>query len=170
MPTLQPVRRAVAEDCNHAGRNVNAAAPSRLYESWPLLEKDRHFDLGVLLSCAVTDAVLPLAVGELGVSHAGCWECDLTDQSLFWSGGVYDIFGLPRGAMVARDQAVGFYAEHSRAAMEGLRSYAIRHRRGFTLDVDIRPAVGDGRRMRLIGMPVCEGGRAVRLHGLKLII
>ena len=160
MPTLQHVRRLVA----------TMQAPARLNESWPLLEKDRHFELGQLLSCAVTDAITPLAVGELGVSHAGCWECDLTDQSLFWSGGVYDIFGLPRGAMVARDEAVGFYAEHSRAAMERLRSYAIRHRRGFTLDVDIRPAVGEGRRMRLIGMPVCEGGRAVRLHGLKLII
>lgn len=170
MPTSRQVRRAVAEDCDHARRSVNPAVPAPLYESWPLLEKDRHFDLGQLLSCAVTDAIAPLAVGELGVSHAGCWECDLTDQSLFWSGGVYDIFGLPRGVRVARDQAVGFYAEHSRAAMERLRSYAIRHCRGFTLDVDIRPAVGEGRRMRLIGMPVCEGDQAVRLHGLKLII
>jgi len=54
--------------------------------------------------------------------------------------------------------------------MERLRAHAIKHRRGFTLDVEIN-AVTDGRRwMRLIGAPVCEGDRAVRLHGLKLIV
>ena len=141
-----------------------------LHETWPLLDKGRHFDLGQLLSCAVTDAIAPIAVGELGVAHAGCWECDLADQSLLWSGGVYDIFGLPRGAKVDRDEALTFYAEASRAAMERLRSDAIRHNSGFTLDVEIRPAVGKDRRVRLIGMPVYEDGRAVRLHGLKLII
>lgn len=139
-------------------------------ETWPLLERDRHFDLGQLLSCAVTDAVLPAAIGQLGISHAGCWECDLTDESLFWSGGVYDIFGLPRSAKIARDEALTFYAEESRAAMERLRSHAIRHNCGFTLDVQIRPAGGEDRKVRLIGMPAYEDGQAVRLHGLKLII
>lgn len=142
----------------------------QLHEIWPVLDKERHFELGQLLSCAVTEAVTPAAVGDLGIAHAGCWECDLFDQSLFWSGGVYDIFGLPRGAAVDRDEAVTFYAESSRAAMERLRSHAIRHNCGFTLDVEIRPAVGKDRRMRLIGMPVFEGGRAVRLHGLKMVV
>ena len=139
-------------------------------QSWPLTQKDLYFDWGSLLSCAATDAVVPKNVGQLGVSHAGCWECDLTDESIFWSGGVYDIFGLPRGASVTRSEAVAFYAEHSRVAMERLRSDAIRHGRGFTIDAEIRPASGGERRMRLIGMPVCEEGRPVRLHGLKLIV
>jgi len=139
-------------------------------QSWPLAEKERHFDLGSLLSCAAVEAVVPVALGELGVSHAGCWECDLSDESLFWSGGVYDIFGLPRGAKIARNDVLAFYAEHSRSAMERLRRDAIRKGRGFTIDAEIRPASGEGRWMRLIGMPVCEAGRPVRLHGLKLII
>ena len=54
--------------------------------------------------------------------------------------------------------------------MERLRAHAIKHQRGFTLDVEINPATGGRRWMRLIGAPVCEGGRAVRLHGLKLIV
>ena len=148
-----------------------SAGPLVFSKSWPLFEKDRHFELGSLLSCAVTDAAPPKSVGELGVSHAGCWECDLSDENrLFWSGGVYDIFGLPRDAKVARDDAVRFYAEHSRAAMERLRTHAIRHKQGFTLDAEIRPAIGEARWMRLIGAPVCEEGKAVRLHGIKLII
>ncbi len=54
--------------------------------------------------------------------------------------------------------------------MERLRAYAIKHRRGFTLDAEIRPDRGDRRWMRLLAAPVCEGGRVVRLHGLKQII
>jgi PAS domain-containing protein len=150
---------------------MNVAGQVSLKEAWPLHEKERHFELGSLLSCAVTDAVPPKSLGELGVSHAGCWECNLSDNSrLLWSGGVYDIFGLPRDAKVARDDAVRFYAEHSRAAMERLRDHAIRHQQGFTLDAEIRPATGKARWIRLIAAPVCVEGEAVRLHGIKLII
>ena len=144
--------------------------PLALHHSWPIFEQARHFDLGCVLSSAVTDIIEPAQVGTLGLHHAGLWECDLSDNSLIWSGGVYDIFGLPRNARIARDEIVALYREESRAAMERLRAHAIKHRRGFTLDVEIN-SVTDGRRwMRLIGAPVCEEGRAVRLHGLKLIV
>jgi hypothetical protein len=150
---------------------LNRSEPLALHHSWPIFEQARHFDLGCVLSCAVTDIIEPAQVGALGVHHAGLWECDLLDNSLTWSGGVFDIFGLPRGARISRDEAVAFYSEESRAAMERLRGHAIKHQRGFTLDVEINPAIGGRRRrMRLIGAPVCEGGRAVRLHGLKLIV
>ena len=144
--------------------------PLALHHSWPIFEQARHFDLGSVLSSAVTDIVEPTQVGALGLHHAGLWECDLSDNSLIWSGGVFDIFGLPRGSRVTRDEAVALYCENSRAAMERLRAHAIKHQRGFTLDVEINPATGGRRWMRLIGAPVCEGGRAVRLHGLKLIV
>ena len=152
------------------GAEVKRIEPLALHHSWPIFEQARHFDLGSVLSCAVTDIVAPAWVGELGLHHAGLWECELSDNSLIWSGGVYDIFGLPRGARISRDEAVALYREESRAAMERLRAHAIKHRRGFTLEVEIDPATGGRRWMRLIGAPVCEGGRAVRLHGLKLII
>jgi PAS domain-containing protein len=141
-----------------------------LQHSWPISEQHRHFELGCVLSSLVTDAIAPASVGELAIHHAGCWECNLADNSLTWSGGVYDIFGLPRGASVSREQAVGLYSDESRAKMELLRAHAIRHRRGFTLDVEIRPLAGADRWMRLICAPVCEEDRVVRLHGLKLIV
>ena len=149
---------------------MNYQEPSALHHSWPIFEQARHFDLGSVLSCAVTDMIEPARVGELGLHHAGLWECDLSDNRLIWSGGVYDIFGLPRGSQIKRNEAVALYCEPSRAAMERLRAHAIKHRRGFTLDVEINPVTGGRRWMRLIGAPVCEGGKAVRLHGLKLII
>ncbi|MFS0771802.1 hypothetical protein [Sphingomonas sp. 1P08PE] len=51
--------------------------------------------------------------------------------------------------------------------MERLRGYAIRHRRGFTIDVELRTPASGARWMRLIGAPVCVEGRVVRLEGLK---
>jgi PAS domain-containing protein len=150
---------------------LRASEPLQLHHSWPLCEQRRHFELGYVLNCAVTDVIEPPEVGHLGILHAGCWECDLTDNSLIWSGGVYDIFGLPRGERVNREEAVALYREESRVVMERLRAYAIEHKRGFTLDAEILPAVGGGRRwMRLIAAPICDGQRVVRLHGLKLII
>lgn len=147
-----------------------SSLPLPLACTWPLSEQARHFELGHVLSCAVTDLVEPETVGSLGVHHAGCWECDLSDNALTWSGGVYDIFGLPRGTEVTREQSVSFYCEDSRARMERLRAYSIRHRRGFALDVQIRAAIGETRWVRLIAAPACERNRVVRLHGLKLIV
>lgn len=144
--------------------------PLPLSHSWPLYEQRRHFDLGSILNSAATDVVEPSEVGGLGSHHVGCWECDLADDSLIWSGGVYDIFGLPRGVRVTRDESVALYSEESRIMMSRMRSYAIKHRRGFTLDAEIFPVVGGSRWMRLIAAPICNGSRAVRLHGLKLII
>jgi len=149
---------------------VNALAPLPLLHSWALAEQGRHFDLGFVINSVITDAIAPAAIDRLGAHHVGCWECDLEDNSLIWSGGVYDIFGLPRGSPVARSEAAALYSEESRVKMEALRAHAIRHRRGFTLDAEIRPAVGAKRWMRLICAPVCEGDRPVRLHGLKFIV
>ena len=150
--------------------DFNPSVPIELSHSWPLFEQSRHFELGAVLDSAAIDAIWPATVGAIAAQHSGCWECDLADESLIWSGGVYDIFGLPRGIEVSRAAAVSLYAENSRACMERLRAHAIKHRRGFTLDVEIRPAVGGSRWMRLIAAPVCVGGEPVRLHGLKLAL
>jgi hypothetical protein len=147
---------------------VKAVEPSELHNTWPLWEQPRQFELGRILNCVITDLVDPPQVGILGLHHAGCWECNLKDDSLTWSGGVYDIFGLPRGAPISRDEAVARYCEHSRAVMERLRTYAIKHKRGFTIDAEIHAAVGANRWMRLIAAPVCDGARVIALHGLKM--
>lgn len=152
------------------GTDLTFPEPSALSHSWPLFDEATHFELGHVLNSALIDAVQPEQIGALNLHHVGCWECDLSDNSLTWSGGVYDIFGLPRNAIISREESLAHYSEDSRAKMERLRSYAIRHKRGFTLDVEIRAAVGECRWVRLIGAPVCLQNSVVRLHGLKLII
>ena len=138
---------------------------------WPLSQHPKHFELGCILNAAVTDALEPHFIGALAFHHAGLWECDLKDNSLIWSGGAYDIFGLQRGSAIAREQILAHYTEHSRAKLERLRAHAIRNRQGFTVDLEIRAAaVGDSRCVRVIGAPVCERDAVVRLHGVKLVV
>lgn len=145
--------------------------PLSLHHSWPLFELEGRFDLGRIVGCTLagmTASALPSLIDrELARVGIGLWECDLSDSSLTWSAGVYDIFGLPRDACLRRDDTLALYAEDSRAKMERLRAYAIKHRRGFTLDTEIRPAGGRSHWMRLIAAPVCDGDRVVRLQGLK---
>lgn len=97
----------------------------------------------------------------------GAWECDLRDDSLRWTSGVFDIFGLPCDRRVARPEAVALYCEESREVMERLRAYAIAHRRGFTMDAQIVRTDGERRWMRLTTGVICDGGRASRLYGVK---
>lgn len=149
--------------------------PLPVHHSWALYERERHFELGQVHGYDTLDS-LPDAsrfVGDGGLMRArpGYWECDLDQGNrLSWSGEVYDIFGIPRGAALVRDETAALYGEGSRAAMEKLRAYAIRHGRGFTLDVEILPAQGARRWMRLIAAPQCISGRVARLQGLKFLV
>jgi len=34
----------------------------------------------------------------LARAAAGLWECRLRDEAVEWTGGVYDLFDIPRGA------------------------------------------------------------------------
>lgn len=142
--------------------------PSPLTHSWPLFEQHQRFDLGCLLDeHGETPAAPVRRPALLAVRGIGLWECDLRDNALTWTAGVFDLFGLPRDTAIERDEITALYAESSRAAMERLRAHAIKHRRGFTLDAEIMPVNGPPRWMRLIAAPVCMGRQAVRLHGIK---
>ena len=149
--------------------------PLPLHHSWPLFERARHFDLGWVDRQGIRPPA-DMAIGAVDESEAmthagvGAWHCDLAGDSLSWSPTVYDLFGLPRGATVAREDAVALYCEGSRAAMERLRAHAIAHRRGFTLDVEISPARAETRWVRLIAAPLCEGEAVVGLHGYKCLL
>ena len=154
-------------------RALKQTYPLPVHHSWPLYERDRFFELGQIHGVDMLDPV-PDSVDVMvpvRPSRLGSWECDLFDNNrLSWSDEVYDIFGIPRGAAVTREETVALYCEGSRAAMEKLRAYAIKHRRGFTLDVEIKPAQAPRRWMRLIAAPVCTDDRVVKLQGLKFLV
>lgn len=139
-----------------------AILPPELAFSWPMIEAPERFALGRTI-----DGNGPAATVVDPLSGVGTWECDLATEALRWSPEVHDLFGLPREASPSRCECVRQYVESSRVVMERLRAHAIRHRRGFTLDAEIRPLTGGSRWMRLIAVPVCADGRVARLSGVK---
>ena len=52
--------------------------------------------------------------GEAPLALAAAWRCDLADDSLTWTAGVFDLFGIPQGTRIDRREIVGMYAEESR--------------------------------------------------------
>jgi PAS domain S-box-containing protein len=95
------------------------------------------------------------------------WECDLADDSLHWSPGVFDLFGLPRDAPVKRSEVVRQYTPESRAELERLRRDAIATCGSFTFEAEIRRSDGSPCWMRISADVVTRNGRATRLYGCK---
>lgn len=145
---------------------MNIRTPLPLYHSWPLFESAERLDVRTLRRFALGEE-LPAMDAALAARGIGMWDCDLANNSLRWTQGVYDLFGLPSDMFLDRALTVSLYREESRAIMEQLRGHAIRHRRGFTIDARIRQPGGEERWMRLSAMPVVEGRKVVRLCGLK---
>ncbi|WP_336491248.1 GGDEF domain-containing protein [Methylobacterium nigriterrae] len=97
----------------------------------------------------------------------GAWECDLADERLTWTEGVYDLFGLAPGDALKRSAIADRYLGASRIEMETVRAEAIRSGRGFVLDSRIRTFRGEERWIRISAEVACEAGRPVRLFGAK---
>lgn len=46
-------------------------------------------------------------------ANIGVWQCSLPDEALHWTDVVYDMFDLPRGSALDRDETVKLYVEES---------------------------------------------------------
>ncbi|GGD85498.1 hypothetical protein GCM10011515_01450 [Tsuneonella deserti] len=101
------------------------------------------------------------------LAKIGVWECDLTTEELIWTDMVYDIFGIPRGNPINREDTLRLYEPNSRQELERLRSEAIERGTGFTLDVRIRPHASEVRWVRLTAEVELEEGKPVRIFGTK---
>jgi hypothetical protein len=104
----------------------------------------------------------------LACNDTGHWRCDINDHNrLTWSDKVYELFGMPVGTQVERDQAVARYCEHSKGVLERLRAFAINRKCGFILDAAIHPNEKDNRWIRVLAVPILENDRVVGLQGLN---
>jgi diguanylate cyclase (GGDEF)-like protein/PAS domain S-box-containing protein len=98
---------------------------------------------------------------------AGAFECDLRDQSLRWTDGVFAIFGLSRDVPLDRQETVALYDEESRDLLDRLRRDAIMTRGNFRLDARIIRPDGTARWLRIHAAVRSSNGRATHLYGMK---
>ncbi|BCJ89403.1 hypothetical protein IZ6_01380 [Terrihabitans soli] len=109
-------------------------------------------------------AIMPM---PLPTPAIGTWECELPFEHLTWSDEVYDLFELPRGMRITRSEALGFYTDESRAALETIRAGAIEKQESFTLDLEIHTALGKTRWVRITANIEYRDGVPHRLYGTK---
>lgn len=100
-------------------------------------------------------------------ARIGVWQCNLSDNSLLWTNGVYDLFEIPRNMPVTREMALACYTEASRQQMEAARARAIANCSDFSLDLEIITRSGKQRWMRLTGAVESRDGVAHRIFGMK---
>ena len=99
---------------------------------------------------------------------AGYWHCDIAGEDrLTWSAKVYELFGLPTGSPIVREQIVALYEACSREALQRVRKYALSRAYGFILDAAIEPAASEAQWIRILAVPILAERRIGALHGLK---
>ncbi|KQV30780.1 diguanylate cyclase [Rhizobium sp. Root1203] len=100
-------------------------------------------------------------------ARIGVWECSLPDERLTWTDMVYELFDLPPGYPLRRNEIVGLYSEKSLAELTKLRKLAIEKHEGFSLDAEIVTAKGNRRWIRITATVECEHDVPVRIFGMK---
>ncbi|MGX9984643.1 diguanylate cyclase domain-containing protein [Methylobacterium fujisawaense] len=91
----------------------------------------------------------------------------MRDEALEWTGGIYDLFDIPRGARLHRPQVLELYEPASRRLLTAVRGRALTTGGDFRLDTEIVTARGHHRWIRITASVEIEGGRPVRLFGMK---
>jgi PAS domain-containing protein len=130
------------------------------------LHQERHWirqataPASALTAC--TDG-LPMILPALPAA----WQCDLATEELRWTDGVFDLFGIARGAAIDRRSTLEFYLPDSRRMLDRLRSAALDTCGSFTFEAQIRRVDGELRWMRLNADVQKRDGRAVVLYGTK---
>lgn len=101
------------------------------------------------------------------LAQVGAFECDLDDENLRWTDGVFALFGIERDVMLDRRDIVTLYDEESRETLHRLRSHAIATRGSFQMEARIVRPDGEARWLRIHAAVRCEAGRAIQLYGMK---
>jgi diguanylate cyclase (GGDEF)-like protein len=80
---------------------------------------------------------------------------------------VYDLFEMPRGSVLDRNEIVKFYSPESARELKARRDKAIEARSGFIMDAEITTPAGNKRWIRLTATVECDGDVPVRIFGMK---
>ena len=127
----------------------------------------RAFEGGAAGSNDNAPSLLELYDQAAALVPMGAWSCDLRDERLTWTSGVFELFGLAMDRVPDRRAVIGMYDEESRDLLEWHRSRAIDTCSRFSIEARILRPDGDERWMRITAATRRANGRTEALFGMK---
>jgi len=99
------------------------------------------------------------------LAGVGGWEVELATSEVIWSPEVCRIHGVAENYRPTIDQAIGFYAPSSQAAVVAAVERSVATGENFDLEAEIVRPNGELRGVRVVGSAGLAGGVVVRLSG-----
>ena len=99
------------------------------------------------------------------IARIGGWEHDLVSGRATWTRTLYDIIELKTGPPPGPEEHLAYYPSEYQDVLRDAYTCAVKTGRPFDLELQCRTAAGRLFWARVIGRPVFEGGRCVRMSG-----
>jgi len=105
-------------------------------------------------------------LNEVGhIAQIGGWEHDLVTGQAAWTRGTYEIVGIPLGPVPGPNEHLDYYPPRDRAVLEEAYQRAVQTGEPFDLELQCTTASGKVFWARVMGQPVFEAGRCVKMRG-----
>lgn len=99
------------------------------------------------------------------LAHVGGWQFDLVSSQWSVTDEMLSIFALEQGAAFSENLFMSRFDAADRRLMKQAFAAAQDHCRPFEMEREITDATGENKWIHIIGLPVLENGRVVRLEG-----
>ncbi|MEO0544449.1 MAG: EAL domain-containing protein [Pseudomonadota bacterium] len=126
-------------------------------------EKEAEAGLKRAMEALRESETLFTEIAEL--SGVGGWELDFDEQRLHWTAETKRIHQVSAAYAPNVDTAIGFYVPASQYTINLRMNEAIEHGKSWDEDFEIEDAKGERKTVRVVGRPVTEDGRVVRMQG-----
>lgn len=155
---------------SRAAHRILAAAHAAFFRTATIsrLRRDlREKELQLLQQTAAARFTRRIFERSATAARMGVWYCSLPDNTLEWTDVIYDIFDLPQGSALRREDTIACYTADSLEKLLRLREAAIQSGEGFTMEAEIVTAKGNRRWIRITATVDRKGGVPTRIFGIK---
>ena len=99
------------------------------------------------------------------LAHVGGWEFDMATRRGQWTNEVARIHDLEPAPEITVDEALAFFQGKHRETIDKAIREALAEGKAYDLELQMLTAKGRRKWVRTVGVPVSQGGQAVRLQG-----
>ena len=101
------------------------------------------------------------------IAKTGVWELQRKTNQVFWSDEIYHIYGVPTGATLSPEEALGFYAPHSQTQIRDAFENLQKNLAPYDLVLEFVDAAGNEKWVRTTGRAEAGPDRALlRAYGV----